>query len=295
MSMIRTAISGLGAALVLAASTPVAAQETEYRAIEAKNLASGKHSIAPDKGYILMTGPNRTNGIFVKTPDADDIAVYQAEWDKEFAEAVEKYPGRLERWKKNTEARRNAGDKPVEPTRENFSIGDIERRMIVSFGPQFVFEKGEDSFSYLAEVEPGTYTYYGPIFYMPNGSAMGTCYCMGSVKFEVGAGKITNLGNFLAFGWVDNALLSQASVIMPEIERVAVPVEYPVPASLAGQQVVQADLRAAGKMNNFFGVLVGRIPPVEGVLAYERDRIVDVKQRDAMAKADATGSTPATP
>lgn len=287
MNRLKTALAGLGAGILLAAGVPVVAQEAEYKAIEAKNLASGKHAIAADKGYILITGHSRANGLFIKTPDAEERAAYQVEWEEEFAEAAEKYSRRIERWKKDSAAGIRAGDKPVEPTRETFSIGDIERRMVVSFGPQYVFEKGEGSYSYLIEVEPGTYTYYGPVFYVPNGSAMGTCYCMGSVKFEVGAGKIANLGTFLAMEWADDAAIKAASVAAIDIGRVAKPVEYPVPAALSGQQVEPADLRAAGKMNNFFGILVGRIPPVEGVLAYERDRIVDVRERAAIQAREA--------
>ena len=293
MNRIKAAIAGLGAFAALVSVVPALAQEAEYKAIEAKNLASGKHTISADKGYILITGQARANGLFIKTPDAEEQATFQAEWEKEFAEEVDKYPRRLKRWEEDVAARRRAGDKPVEPKRETFSIGDIERRMVVSFGPQFVFEKGEGSYSYLVEVEPGTYTYYGPLFYMPNGAAMGTCFCMGSVKFEVGAGKIANLGTFLSMGWADDAAIKASSVVAIDTGRVAQPVEFPVPAALTDKQVEPADLRAAGKMNNFFGILVGRIPPVEGVIAYERDRIVDVKERNALQAREAASAAAA--
>ncbi|HLL31602.1 MAG TPA: hypothetical protein VK403_11445, partial [Allosphingosinicella sp.] len=51
----------------------------------------------------------------------------------------------------------------------------------------------------------------------------------------------------------------------------------PRPARLSGLPVVAADLRAAGKMPNYFGIEIDRLPAVPGVLAYERDKVVDVK------------------
>ena len=283
-----------GAALTLAAvlTIPAHAQQVEFEAIEAKNLANGKDSIQADLGYIYLVMPNRANGVFVKTPDMDDIAEYQAEWEEEFAEAVKKYPGRLRRYEQRVESRRgNPGERPVEPTRETFTIGDINRRMLVSFGPQFVFDKdtankNDKTFSYMVQVEPGEYTWYGPVFLAPNGTAMGACYCMGSIKFEVKPGVVTNLGTFLSESWASDADMRMATVAeLPERQRG--PADYSIPASLTGYTVEQADLRAAGKMNNMFNLLIARMPPVEGVLAYERDRIVDVKAKLAYEKAEA--------
>lgn len=284
--MIRTCTFAI-ASLALATSAPASAQEVEYDQIEKKNLESGKDILSDDKAYIYITGSNRNFGVFLKTPDADDIAEYEEEWREKFEKAKKAYPGRLRRFEKKMEVwkRSRAGRKPeapVEPTEETFSIGDIERRMIVTFGPQFVFDKdkdedGEKTFSYLVEVEPGTYSYYGPIFYAPGVAPAGVCYCMGSVKFDAEAGKVTSLGNFLSFEWVTTDLAKQSDV-NANIERdTAERVDYSTPAILSDFGSEPAELRAAGKMNNLFGILIGRLPPVEGVLAYDRDVPIDLK------------------
>src|SRR3546814_11124688 len=53
-----------------------------------------------------------------------------------------------------------------------------------------------------------------------------------------------------------------------------------------------ARVRAAGKVNNFIRALIGRIPPVPGVLAYDRDIPIDLvgiaeKRAAAQAAAEA--------
>lgn len=284
------------AALAISAAYPAQAQQATYKPIERKNLDSGKASIAADKAYIYLSAPTRVMGVFLKTPDAEDLAEYDAEWRKELEEAKRKYPGRLKRyesdiavWRKTKSGREP--QKPVEPTEASFSIGAMESRMVVPFGPQFVYDKSdgeEKKFSYLVEVEPGTYSYYGPLFYGPGVAPMGTCYCMGSVKFEAAAGKVTSLGNFLGFEWVTKELSQQAAVntLIERSAAEAKPIDLVPPPELAAKGAVEADLRAAGKINNIFGVMVGRMPPVAGILAYERDVPIDVKGL-AQANADA--------
>lgn len=282
MKRIVTLIAGV---LALAA-TPAAAEKikpdvAEYKAVEAKNLASGKQKIDPAKAYIyIKSRKNRSNGLFLKTPGAEEIANYEAKWREEFAEAVEDYPKKLNRYEIAAKSGRPPKEKPVEPTEENFAIAPIDMRMMVPFGPQYIFDKtdGEEkTFSYLIEVEPGEYTYYGPMLYMPNGQVFGQCYCMGSVKFEAKAGQITSLGDFLGLGWADRAALEQSTFereLLPD--RPAVPTDWSIPESLAQYPNAKAELRAAGKRNNFIRALVGRIPPVPGVLSYDRDVPIDL-------------------
>jgi hypothetical protein len=278
-------LSLVAGALALIAA-PAAAQKlkpdnADYRAIELKNLVSGKVAIDPAKAYIFVRSPqNRTNGVFLKTPGAEEIANYEAKWREEFEKELKRYPGRLKNWEVAQKSGRSRGAKPVEPTAETFAIAPIDTRMMVPFGPQFIFDKTEEpgkSFSYLIEVEPGEYTYLGPILYLPGTQVFGQCYCMGSVKFEAKAGQITSLGDFLSLGWADRAALEQSTFereLLPD--RPAVPTDWSVPESLAKYPHAQAELRAAGKRNNFLSALVGRIPPVPGVLAYERDVPIDL-------------------
>lgn len=282
MKRIATLIAG---ALALVAS-PAAAEKikpdvAESKAIELKNLVSGKAKIDPAKAYIYIRSPeNRTNGVFLKTPGPEEIANYEAKWREEFEEAKADYPKKLARYNAAKEAGRPPKDKPVEPTEASFAIDPIDLRMIVAFGPQFVFDKTEapnKSFSYLIEVEPGEYTYLGPLLYLPGVPPAGTCYCMGSVKFEAKAGQITSLGDFLGQGWADRKALEAATVVREFLaDRPARDTDWSAPESLAKYNVVKAELRAAGKRNNFLNALVGRMPPVPGVLAYDRDIPVDL-------------------
>lgn len=285
-------------------ATPAAAQKlkpdtAEYKAIEAKNLASGKAKIDPAKAYIYIKSPqNRTNGVFLKTPSPEEIANYEAKWREELADAKQDYPKELARYNAARQAGRTPKVEPVEPTEESFAIDPIDLRMIVSFGPQFVFDKTDGeakSFSYLIEVEPGEYTYFGPILYVPGAPVFGQCYCMGSVKFEAKAGQITSLGDFLGLGWADRAALELSTFereLLPD--RPAQPTDWSIPPSLTQYPAAQADLRAAGKRNNFLRALVSRIPPVPGVLAYERDVPIDlVGLAEAKANADAEAAVAA--
>lgn len=309
MKRIATLVAG---ALALALAGPAAAEKlkpdvAEYKAIELKNIVAGKAKIDPAKAYIFIRSPQyRANGIFLKAPSPEEIANYEAKWREEFAEAKADYPGKLARYNAAKEAGRPPKDKPVEPTEENFAIDPIEMRMIVAFGPQFVFDKTEapeKSFSYLIEVEPGEYTYYGPMFYLPGTPVGGTCYCMGSVKFPAKAGQITSLGDFLSQGWADRNALEAATVVREFLpDRPARDTDWSVPDSLKAYTIAKAELRAAGKRNNFLNALVGRMPPVPGVLGYDRDVPVDLiglaeeKAKAAAAEADAEAAeTPPTP
>lgn len=296
MKRILTLIAG-ALALVAAPATAekIKPDIAEYRAIELKNLVSGKVKLDPDKAYIyILSRQNRTNGVFLKAPSPEEIANYEAKWREELEDERKKYPGRLKNWEVAQKSGRSRGEKPVEPTEENFSIAPIDLRMMVPFGPQFVFDKSdgeEKTFSYLIEVEPGEYTYLGPILYIPGTPVFGVCYCMGSVKFEAKAGQITSLGDFLGLGWADRAALEQSTFereLLPD--RPARATDWSVPDSLNALPSAPAQLRASGKRNNFLRALVGRIPPVPGVLAYDRDVPIDLvglAEAEAAARAQA--------
>jgi hypothetical protein len=256
------------------------------RPVEEKNLVSGKAQIDPAKGYIYFHGPARQNVLFLKTPNAEQRAAYESEWKTAFDKARKKYPDKLHTWERDVSFAKKAGSKippkPVEPTEQTFSMGNIETRMEVQTGPLFAYNKSDSDIGYLQEVEPGTYTLYGPAIVLPNGAASGKCYCMGSVKFEVAPGKVTNLGDFLAMQWVGaNEPLRRKDPALAD--KPVRPVDYGLPASLAARPNQQADLRAAGKMNNFFGIIIDRMPAIPGVLDYQRDKVIDLKAQTADA------------
>ena len=246
-------------------AAPLSAQTREtpradHKPIMLRQLVSGKERIDPAKAYIFVRSPEgRAAGTFLKTPTPAEIAHHEA-----------------------NPQRRLYGRDPY----------PIDVNMTVTFGPKSFFDRtgGPDgSFTYLTEVEPGEYTYLGPMIVTTHGPAPGECYCMGSVKFEAKAGQITSLGDFLSLGWADRAALEQSTferTLLPD--RPAVPTDWSVPESLAQYPHAKAELRAAGRRDNFFNALVGRIPPVPGVLAYDRDAVIDlVAQADAELRAKA--------
>lgn len=262
--------------------------------LDESQVIKGKEKLEPAMGYITLFGTGRQGGTFIRVPDAEDIGAYQTARDEAFAEAIKKHEKQLKRWESDSAlARQNKSkppEKPVEPDRESFSIGDIERRTAVQFGPDFAYSKANGRFSYAMSVKPGTYIWYGPVIYDPKQGFIGLCYCMGSVKFEVKAGVITNLGNYLFA-----APLAEKQKTAPlldirhnggmngfkvEVPIASSPVSFELPNSLANWPSAKTEFSASGKLNNFYGLMISRLPPVPGILAYERDRIVDLTIAD---------------
>lgn len=285
MTVLRTTLAALAAFTLV----PAIAQG---QAIEEKNLVSGKVSLDPAKGYIFIQSAMRSQGLFLRVPDDETRTEYQKDWDEAFAKAQKKYASAIKNWEIDAKVARETKAKmpvkPEEPTRETFTIGPIELRDQVAYGPMFVFAKSETQFSYLTAVKPGSYIYYGPIYYAPGLAPAGLCYCMGSVRFDVKAGVITDLGNSLvALPKAAEPFDVQTQLMMKmDKERRAkgkaslIPAmdpAYGVPASLNSLPAVQAELRASGKINNFYGIPVSRIAPIAGVLGYRRDTVVDLR------------------
>ena len=262
----------------------------EFRAVEEKKLLKGAHQIDAAKGYIYLYANSRQFGVFFKEPSEANIAAYEAKWAKKFAKAKRKYERELKNWRIRKESTGRGGKKPVKPIEKTFSIGPIELWNAVKFGPQFIFSKDKSNkenplFSYMMEVEPGNYAYHGPILSAPGAAALGVCYCMGSVKFEVKAGEITNLGNFLTNAPdIDNGgsallgpmLLQKSAPDSKQLRWRKNPVEFVIPDSLVSYKMMQPKFSPSGKMNNFYRAMVSRMAPVDGLFHYDRDRAVDL-------------------
>lgn len=285
MILLRTTFAAL-AALALA---PLCAQA---QAVEEKNLLSGKAALDPAKGYIFLQSAMRSNGLFLRVPDEATRAEYQKDWDEAFAKAQKKYAGAIKNWEAQAKIARETKAKvpprPEEPTRDTFSIGAIELRDLAPFGPMFVFGKSETQFTYLTAVKPGTYVYYGPMYYAPGLAPAGQCFCMGTVRFAVKAGEITDLGNALqALPAIAAPYSVGTQAMLKQIEERKAKGKEPlwnppalahgVPDSLKALPAVKAELHASGKLNNFFGVPIDRMPPIAGVLDYRRDTVIDAR------------------
>ncbi len=290
--MSRLMIAALGLALM----APLTLQA---KAVEEKDVTAGKVKLDPAMGYILLSGPERQNGVFLHVPDDETRRKYEDDRRKAFAKAQKRYASELATWRSQVEIAKSNGaiplDKPEEPKLETFSIDPIEMRDLESFGPFFVYSKGS-TISYVNAVKPGTWIWYGPVIMGANGAAMGVCHCLGSVRFEVKPGVITNLGTSLADAprWDEENDVARLTLKATNAKRVAAgkeplrtlvggTVSYPVPSSLQSWPSVQAELHASPKMNNHYGVVVSRVAPIPGVLAYNRDVIVDVRTGQEIA------------
>lgn len=278
-------------ALILAAAPALAAGPIEENAVIA-----GKAALDPAMGYIFASpGPVRMMYTFLREPDAEARADYQQDFDKSFAKAQKSYDRDIKSWQDRQDAYKATGivpgPRPVAPARDTFSIDPIETRGMVSIGPMFVYSKGNDKFTYLTPVKPGTYVYYGPLMAGAGTPPVGNCYCMGTVKFEVKAGVVTDIGNFLntiplpsaPYDVVTRTAFEKAkdkAAKTGKAEEAVVPAALAfgqLPDSLKAWPVVRADFHASGKMNNYFGLLVTRIPPIDGVIGYRRDTVIDLR------------------
>lgn len=268
----------------------------EARPVEEKNLLAGTDKIDAASGYIYLASPDRFAGTFVRVPDEQDLAEYRKARSEAFGKAQRDYQRAHARWESDVNialrAKQKPPQEPVAPTEASFSFSSIEAFTADGFGPEYVFSKTKDSFTYLEAVRPGTYIWYGPTFFDPDQGFVGLCYCMGTVRFEVRGGEITNLGNFLTSG---PQFERQPTAPTPTIRHfggmngftINVPsksatVVYDLPPSLAGYKSTVPQFFASGKMNNMRGIMISRLAPIEGVLSYERDTVIDARTGKAL-------------
>jgi hypothetical protein len=143
------------------------------------------------------------------------------------------------------------------------------------------------SYLYLVEARPGTYAFYGQRD-MDGDHPVGVCLCMGSLRFEVTAGQVVDIGTITFPGLeAANARPSERQAMTTAMENSIVLVpphpDSAPPAIVGDRPFHRAVLRAAEKQDNYFGLYIDRHPAMPGVLRYERDRVID----------DATGTDPA--
>jgi hypothetical protein len=146
-----------------------------------------------------------------------------------------------------------------------------DRFVEIWWQPRFT-SGGADGNSYFRALPPGRYVVYGNLMLGRDNIGMGMCLCMGSLSFEARPGQITDLGR-IDFRRPDPASGRRpwAPDIVPYADTMA------LPARLAGLPRAPAEYRAAGKVPNYFGVEIDRHSALPGILAYERDRVIDAR------------------
>lgn len=136
----------------------------------------------------------------------------------------------------------------------------------------------------LAELPPGDYVLYGHGF----AAFLGQCLCLGTVGFELPAGRITDLGTML----LDRAdklstipeLASETNlgpsartdyVLLAAGLRPA-RAGVDIPSSLASAAIILPQLHAVGPFVEPNTLLINRLAPIPGILAYEAGYVIDV-------------------
>ncbi len=276
----------ISAAVLAVLATPATAKDKDPVFVE-NAAVKDKPAITlnPAKAYVLMRSEAQTPLYLMKVPTAEDQAAYDKMRADALAKAQEKYRKKLASYERDLAAAKAArtstatlGDRPVEPTEANFLFTPFNQLAAVAIGPVNRFAKTGVS-TYLHEMTPGTYRVYGFLGLMGN-AMMGSCFCMGSVQFDAAPGVITDLG-LVGKDEPSKAPSGDSSYPTPLTSNrlfVAPGAEMPIDPRLASQRLVRAKFRASGKLPNYFGLTITRIPEMPGVLRYERDRIVDLTQ-----------------
>jgi hypothetical protein len=184
--------------------------------------------------------------------------------------------------------------KPIEPTEANFQFTRFEQLASFTMGPLNRFHSKNGS-TYLHAVTPGKYRIFGQFDPLVG---IGVCYCMGSVTFDAEAGKVTDLGT-MTIDLSNAGPPEKGDSSSPRVAAYAMALE-PVKDSTAVDPRVKslprniADLRAAGKMPNYFGIAISRLPAIPGVISYRRDQIIDKKASVAEPAPQSVEVDPAT-
>ncbi|WP_066803211.1 hypothetical protein [Sphingomonas asaccharolytica] len=282
-------ISLLSALIALSLAVPAIAKEQAPVFVETVAVKD-KPAVALDatKAYVMLRSDMAVSLYLMKVPTADDQGSYDKFRADALAKAHEKYVKKQAQYDAAVKDRASAPkgsalpplpDKPIEPTEANFQFTPFPLLAGVSIGPINRFAKAEGGLStYLQELTPGEYRIYGPLAMGPNG-AIGSCFCMGSVAFAAKAGEIVDLGVIAAKA---NLTVkrpegdSSAPIILDGPFLVPAGASVAVDARLSGAHIVAARFRPVGKLPNYFGVTINRMPVIPGVMRYDRDRIVDL-------------------
>lgn len=225
--------------------------------------------IEAGKAYLLYrSSPSRFT--LLRTPGEADREAYRAERAKALKDA-------------QASESRVARVKPRVITDANLVHPPIEMRMRVELRPEDFLEAENGDTLYLVAIQPGNYTMYGAIGWGEFGF-FGRCMCMGSVSFEAKPGQITDMGQFLLLP-PEEELSEDGRALPGQTSMAIVPAAGPfrMPAPFETATVVPAEYRAAGKIPNFLKVDIDRLTPMPGVLAYERDKVIDLRETGGAA------------
>jgi hypothetical protein len=293
----RFLLAGLAAA-ALASPAAAAPGQREFKSVADKDVVT----LDPAKSYMIVQTNSDSSMFsfplaFVRIPDEADVADYRARRQAALEKAHAKWVKRHAQWKaeftnwyrlSDSEKERSPRPvQPIEPTDSNLKFTALDLENMFQVGPFNRFAKRDDRSTFVTAVPPGRYAFYGPVnIVQPAG--VGTCMCMGTIQFEVKPGEIVNAGmmqiNFMSErerAKKEGREPPHNDMELPETMN-SISWEVPQPGAaidprLASYHIVPAELGAAGRFPNYYGVQIDRLTAIPGVLEYDRDRVVDVK------------------
>ena len=225
-------------------------------------------------------------------PSEDQRADWERQRQEELAEAIEDYPGELQRYERNLGYWQDAGERrrrnmrerperPIEPSDENFSWPDLESRRLFVVGPQNRFASESEYSLWLYEVPETEVVFQG----------LSECACMGTVAFDTEIGKVTavRVGNTFVDergNRVDQHPdgLSSTDRLVRSAPYVEPPSDYALDPRIPREMIVSADFRPVQRLSNWYGETINRVVPYPGLFGYEQDRMVDLRDRQGAAE-----------
>lgn len=250
----------LGAPLQ-AKTDPAAAEFRQFRAGE-------PIALRPDRAYVLLrldTDLSKFTAIIMRVPGDDEMAAYAAARQEAYAERV---------------ARRGDKAGPI----ESFVFAYEGRPNLFALNPGRSLVTIDKHATVLAELTPGDYVFYGEGY----GSFLYECFCLGTVGFTLRPGEVADMGTMLvAKAWepsphpelAGEVDLGRSAMMDYGLFAVALRPARPadwMPPGLDAARVTPARFRAVGPFVETNTVLINRLAPMPGVLAYDQGKVIDV-------------------
>lgn len=239
--------------------------------------------LRPDRAYILLRVDQTQSTlaaiqpVFLRTPTDAEAASYlaakQAAFTRDLPEIIER--------------NRKEGSGGAQPTIDQYVFDYKGTKNVFAVTKGMSLEGKGDFHTYLLELSPGNYIFYGSsAATLPSSaSVLDTCNCLGTVGFHAEAGIITDLGTFLFDG------VSRKSAIAELAAETGLGESY-------GNEVIGAAIRPAGKEAIVPSPVTGlprkpavyyavgtfvepgtdninRLAPISGVMHYSNGHVVD--------------------
>ncbi|OJW60345.1 MAG: hypothetical protein BGO57_06625 [Sphingomonadales bacterium 63-6] len=258
-------------------------------------------SLDPTKAYLLVETSGPVAATFFRVLTEEERAQDTKDRAEAFAKKHQEWAKDHARWERSPVAYRpdlkesKPLPEPVEPTEAAMVWPALEMSRMVSLGPINRFAKGDGFSLYLQEVPPGEYVYYGSFV-----ANLGVCVCMGTVKFDVVPGKITTLRYDYAYTDQQGAFLPNPLQVPKDVDqddafvRLAMMVgpvdEKAHDARLPTDMLVPADFVAVSSLPNWRKAEINRLQPIPNVLAYDRDKLIDLRAKTQDSQSVSEGA-----